>query len=686
MASTSIGSYQITRKLGGEDDRYLARSAAGERCQVRVLDLSPVGDWEQAGREVSICDQLDHAAVGKTLEIFEHDQKLVVVFERLDGEPLDRLMATLEEKGEILAPEAVWFIGYQVAGALAQAHSASNQEGDLVAVCHGHLSPQQIAVAWNGAVRLDGLGVAPLVGGTGSQGMAAYVAPEQAAGGRCTPRGDSYSLAVVLWALLAGRAPEPGDANLDAVVHGVPEALRGALAAALEPSLGQRRITSMELEQWLGDVADPSGKRALAKAMAVLRRGRPTEERKAASQSGAGSGSGPGSGSGSGPGPAADGDTPVSPVAEPGRPSSGRKVPPLRSKQATLLGNAPSGEDGDTGTPDMDWVTASESVKPPVDRSELAEEITWGDPDEAEPMVESLSALNAPPSTVDVDLTLPAPAEADRVPDLPLAAPLSAEAPAPAPTDGAPRDDASLAADHDDQPAELAGAVMAPSSPLAGAPPIPPGPTPPSTNQPEAHATVERDGSPWSPGKDVGVAGPTSGAPPRLSLATAIMVTIVTAVLTMVAGVWWVRHRATIAEPPPLPAASGSAVGAAPRRATAAPALSVSAGASASPTVSASAAASAEPAAQPVDGKDGSALPPTAGYLVVKFVGDPHAAVFAAGQKLGPVNQKIEIFCQHPAFLRVGAQQPSGAVKWLTPGRPGVKIACQSVTEITMTK
>jgi hypothetical protein len=105
---------------------------------------------------------------------------------------------------------------------------------------------------------------------------------------------------------------------------------------------------------------------------------------------------------------------------------------------------------------------------------------------------------------------------------------------------------------------------------------------------------------------------------------------------------------------------------------------------SAAPSVAPSAAASSEPGAEPDDGKDGSALPPNAGYLVVTFAGDPHAEVFAAGKKLGPVNQKIEIFCQHPAFLRVGAPQPSGVVQWLTPGRPGVKIACQSVTKITM--
>jgi hypothetical protein len=112
------------------------------------------------------------------------------------------------------------------------------------------------------------------------------------------------------------------------------------------------------------------------------------------------------------------------------------------------------------------------------------------------------------------------------------------------------------------------------------------------------------------------------------------------------------------------------------------PSTTASAAPSASP--SASATASAEPAAPPDDGKGGSALPKTAGYLVVKFEGDPKAGVFAAGQELGPVNQKIEVSCQHAAFLRVGAPQPGGAVRWLTAGRPGMKIACQSVTEITM--
>ncbi|MBW2453232.1 MAG: hypothetical protein JRI68_01925 [Deltaproteobacteria bacterium] len=740
MATTSIGNYRVTRTFAGEGDRHLARTDGGDRCQLRLLDLSSAADWEQAEREIAICQQLDEGGIGKTLEVFEHEGRLAVVSEALDGEPLDRLMEALTEEGQSLDPKAVWFIGHQVAGALALAHSASDADGDLVAVCHGYLSPEQIAIAWNGTVRLDGLGVAPLVGGAGSPGMTAYAAPEQASGGRVTPRGDSYSLAVVLWALLAGKIPEPGGADLDGLAEGVPEVVRTALATALEASLGKRRITSMEFEQWLGDVADPSGKGALATAMGVLRRGRLS--------GGAARGASDASGA---------------PAAKRGKSSPERKYPPLRPRQPTLVGTAPGGGSEGGPTANLDWLKTGDGAETPSAAEESVDEITWGGDDDAEAIlepddeeetlevpvgpgpftpppaagaavegagragerlseddiseamaradrvVEDLSALEVPPSTFDVrgGATDAGPAE-DSVDELEdgqdppeLAAAVISSAPPPATRRSAPHEAPAPAKPVvgpgppvPQAPATVSveeGVVQLGAGP-AGAPPTEPsGEVVPGLVTPREPASTSPlvtdsgsvgDRSPWTPDDEAAAAGADAPAPPRLSVATAILVTLATAVLTMVVGVWWVRHRATIAEPAAATASSPSAASSLASRRRAAP--SGSASASATATSEASAVASGDPAAPPDDGKDGTALSPTKGYLVVTFSGDPHAEVFSAGQKLGPVNQKIEAPCLHPAFLRVGAPEAGGLVRWLTAGRPGVKIACQSVTKLTM--
>ncbi len=501
----SIGAYSVDEELPGEGEAFLVSSSDGKACTLRLLAKHEDADgWEDAERETKIGGQLVHPAVNGALETFWHDGKLAVVFPSHEGANVAQLLTKLGQLGESLDSKAIAFVGEQVAGALEQAHSATDENDDFVRVCHGHLSPSQITIAWDGQVRVEGLGLASLVGVAGVKGVDGYVPPEQRGGGRITPRGDIYSLAAVVWALCAGK--EPGAEQTLTVAElgdSVPEPLREPLQRALETSLGKRKITSMELEQWFGEGgASAEGKAALAAAVEPLRKGtnltgskstRPEIKTRPL-------------------GGKIDGAKPKPPVRlPPRRPaipggkklpplgSKKAKLPPLRSKQRTLLGySSEAGEDEglsalETPSPPLakgvDWKTARESTSGPSDPDsalggiEVDDELSWdaekrrsskpspptsSEPSPTEPdkdpdlaafdravddAVESLSALQEPPSRLEEPLSPPsAPPEEEEGSPL---ADLSVLDEEPPPSGSTPPPDLDL-------PPELSAAVIDP--------------------------------------------------------------------------------------------------------------------------------------------------------------------------------------------------------------------------------
>ncbi len=130
-----------------------------------------------------------------------------------------------------------------------------------------------------------------------------------------------------------------------------------------------------------------------------------------------------------------------------------------------------------------------------------------------------------------------------------------------------------------------------------------------------------------------------------------------------------------------LPAMAGASATKTLASASAALSASTSASAGPSPSVSASVAASATTApaaAPPDDGKTGTDLPFTMGYLRVAHHGTPAAKVYLFGKDIGVVNQKLKVPCTRPAFVRVGV--PGMPIKWVSRGRT-VIFKCRALTE-----
>jgi serine/threonine-protein kinase len=219
---------------------------------------------EELAREATITARLSHAAIVRMFDFFEEDGHLVLVLEHTVGTNLDRLKQLLGEDRKHLGDDAIGYLGMRIAGALAHAHGAADEEGAQTPVLHRDLRPENVLVGWDGEVRLAGFGLGKILGRTPDtiagvvKGTPGYMAPEQARGERVTPRADVYGLGVLLWSLYARRHP-PIDgsrpAPLSKLREDLPREISAAIEAALEPDVNRRRITCLEIEQWLEKIA-----------------------------------------------------------------------------------------------------------------------------------------------------------------------------------------------------------------------------------------------------------------------------------------------------------------------------------------------------------------------------------------------------------------------------------------------
>src|SRR3569833_804078 len=195
---------------GGMSSVYRALDTLLER-HVALKILHPhYGDdaeyVERFRREARAVAQLSHPNIVTVIDRGESDGQQYIVFEYVDGESLKQLV---DRSGPLPARRVVE-LGLQIADALAVAH----QHG----LVHRDVKPQNVLINADGEAKVTDFGIARSldvehgVTQTGPVlGTSNYLSPEQARGQAVTPATDVYSLGVVLFELLTGEVPFPGE-------------------------------------------------------------------------------------------------------------------------------------------------------------------------------------------------------------------------------------------------------------------------------------------------------------------------------------------------------------------------------------------------------------------------------------------------------------------------------------------
>jgi serine/threonine-protein kinase len=226
---TVIGTGGMGRVYKGE------HTGIGRAVAIKVLhtDLSRNREAAQRfQREALASGRLDHPnIVGVSDFGVLDDGSCYLVMEALEGEPLGK---RLERDGRVDWPEALEILRGVLSG-LKHAHEKG--------VVHRDIKPDNIFLAQKDGeiiVKILDFGIAKLRAGSGDDpastragltvGTPAYLSPEQAVGGEITPASDLYSASVVLFEMIAGRAP---------FVEKEPLAMLGAHVSRPPPKLAE---------------------------------------------------------------------------------------------------------------------------------------------------------------------------------------------------------------------------------------------------------------------------------------------------------------------------------------------------------------------------------------------------------------------------------------------------------------
>ncbi len=224
--------YEIQTRLGrgGMADVYLARDRLLERrVAVKVLfpefatDPSFVARFR---REAQAAANLTHPNIVAVYDWGQQGGTYFIVMEYVNGQTLADVLRTDHKLPAVRSTN----VASEVAAALGFAHRNG--------VVHRDVKPGNILVTESGDVKVADFGIARVANaGTDAgltqagsvMGTAAYFSPEQAQGAVPDPRSDLYSLGIVMYEMVGGRAPFNGENPVSIAykqVHEAPPRLR----------------------------------------------------------------------------------------------------------------------------------------------------------------------------------------------------------------------------------------------------------------------------------------------------------------------------------------------------------------------------------------------------------------------------------------------------------------------------
>jgi formylglycine-generating enzyme required for sulfatase activity len=270
----TLGPYRLEAELGngGMGRVFRARDTRLGRV-VAIKFIRPEfaaddGFRKRFLREAQTVSSLNHPNVCALYDISEQDGHAYLVMEYVEGETLERLLAT-----RALSIDEARRIATDIAAALAAAHAH--------AIVHRDLKPGNIIVTPSGAKVLD-FGLAKELDhaapdaetATGRSGLTeaghiigtpAYMSPEQVSARPIDARSDVFAAGVILYEMLSGRRPFRGDTSVEMLAailqatpaplsgtgRAIPRDLIGIVARCLQKSPADRFASGAELHQAL---------------------------------------------------------------------------------------------------------------------------------------------------------------------------------------------------------------------------------------------------------------------------------------------------------------------------------------------------------------------------------------------------------------------------------------------------
>jgi serine/threonine protein kinase len=225
-----LGKYEVVRRLakGGMAEIFLARVCGlpgFQRMVVlkRILPLlaSKADFLEMFLNEARIAATLQHPNVVQMYDVGVSDGHYFITMEYLHGEDVRRLQSECSHQARRIPVEHALHIILDVCAGLHYAHEKIGFDGHPLNIVHRDVSPQNVIVTFDGAVKLLDFGVAKAssnlhetLGGV-VKGKVPYMSPEQCRGRPLDRRSDLFSVGIMLYELTLGRRLFSGKSELE---------------------------------------------------------------------------------------------------------------------------------------------------------------------------------------------------------------------------------------------------------------------------------------------------------------------------------------------------------------------------------------------------------------------------------------------------------------------------------------
>ena len=275
---TNLGPFAVEQELGrgGMGVVFLARDTRLDRpVALKALPEHLVADTDRLAsfeREAKLLAALNHPNIAAIYGIEQHDAHRLLVLELVEGDTL----AQRVKDSPLPIPEAL-HLAIQIAEALEVAHEKGIVHRDLkpgnamvtpegrIKVLDFGLARADVAAASSFTVQADSPTVttprpvhSPTIPGV-IMGTAGYMSPEQARGKPVDKRSDIFSFGCVLYEMLSGAQPFPGETATDsigAVLHKEPD--WSLLPTQTPPRLRDllARCLAKDRKQRLHDIGD----------------------------------------------------------------------------------------------------------------------------------------------------------------------------------------------------------------------------------------------------------------------------------------------------------------------------------------------------------------------------------------------------------------------------------------------
>src|SRR5262245_55153335 len=210
--------------------------------------------------EARLAASLNHQNVAQVFEVGEDVGIHYLAMEYVHGQDLRALLAKAGSQGTRVPLELALTVVAGAAAGLHHAHERRGPDGVSLGIVHRDVSPSNIMIGYDGAVKLLDFGIAKAAARSIEtqsgiiKGKFAYMAPEQCRGREVDRRSDVFSLGIILYEISTQHRCFRADSDFDTMhrivtgdvvrptrlVQGYPQALEAIVMKALAVDPAQR--------------------------------------------------------------------------------------------------------------------------------------------------------------------------------------------------------------------------------------------------------------------------------------------------------------------------------------------------------------------------------------------------------------------------------------------------------------